>query len=311
MSLLGIFLVKPAADLDEDYNRSGTRKFWAGFDSSDDENYVQDHCGFVPNLPHPTDLGKVVVNIHVEMKGDSPCVVPYQNPEDDSDPLNGTPCYLWDIEITYGAWNPLEHTATGNPVDQPVEVSFDWQIFSQPADVAIDPTTGNFVALVNSAGVPFDPPIERDQLRGVLRVAWNSLTFDPSTFFVYGNQINADVWNGFPIGSVKFSPPKMPQRLYSQFLGQNYWRLEAEFVFNPNAQGWNVYPIDRGFMELDGSGVLQKIIDSRGQPYPEPSLLDGSGHLEPDPTNYVQLEFQIYTSINFSTTFSNLNNLFS
>lgn len=311
MGLLGLFLLKSTSSLNDQYERSGTRTYDAAFTTDCDENYARANLGanFVINYPHPTDSGQVVSSIAVE-QGEE--VSSYVNPLDPADSNTGTACYWWACTINYGPWDPLTHTATGNPIDQPVDVSFQWQVFEQAADIAMVPNSDppTYVPVVNSAGDPFDPPVTREQLKGVMRVAWNSLTFDPATFFAFGNMINADVWNGFPKYSIKFSPPNMPQRLYSQFLGQNYYRLEGEFCFNPNDGGWNAMPIDRGYRALNGSGVPYKIVDAYGQPISQPALLNGSGAVLTTLSSYVQIPLQVYTSTQFATAFPNLTTLF-
>jgi hypothetical protein len=308
MGLIGFYLQTASSVIDDQFARSGSRKYIAAFTPDCDENFVRRFLDptLQINFPHPSDLGQVVSGIQVQAP---------QEPSRFTDPtgansLDGTPCLWWDVEVTYGPWDPLQHTATGNPVDQPVDVSFNWQVFEQVVDVARDPSSGNFVPVVNSAGDPFDPPVTRDNLRGILRVAWNSLSFNPASFFANGNKVNSDVWNGFPAFSIKFSPPNMPQRLYSQFLGQNYYRLEAEFAFNPNDKGWNAFPIDRGYRALNGSGNLFKIFDINGQPLSQPALLNGSGIVLTSLASFVQLEFQVYDSITFAAAFPNLNTLF-
>jgi hypothetical protein len=311
MGLLGFYLQSAGSGEDDQFARSGSRKYTAAFTPDCDENFVRKFLDptLQINYPHPSDLGQVVSGISVTSPQEPSR---FADPTDPGNPLNGTYCLWWDVDVTYGPWDPLTHTASGNPADQPIDVSFQWEVFQQPADIAWDPSTSAFVPVVNSAGDPFDPPVTRDQLRGILRVAWNSLAFDPASFFAHGNKINADVWNGFPALSIKFSPPNMPQRLYSQFLGQNYYRLEAEFAFNPNDGGWNAKPIDCGYRYNDGSGNLFKIFDHVGQPISQPALLNGSGLvLAPTiPRTYFQLEFQVYDSINFASTFTNLTTLF-
>jgi hypothetical protein len=312
MGLLGIYLNKTSSAINDQWERSGSRTYDAFFTLDSDEVYARTHLGatFVLNYPHPSDSGSVIQGITVEQFED---IVGFANPLNPADINTNTACYKWVATITYGPWDPLTHTASGNPVNQPVDFSFDWQVFEQAADVAMVPhsSPATFVAVLNSAGDPFDPPVTREQLKGVLRVAWNSLTFNPASFFLYGNQINEDAWNGFPAFSIKFSPPKMPQRQYSQYLGQNYYRLEGEFCFNPNDGGWNPKPIDRGYRAKDGSGNLYKVFDVNGQPVSQPVLLDGAGHVLADPTTYHQIQFQVYTSTNFATAFPNLTTLFS
>lgn len=309
MGQLGLFPQKETASKNDQWERGGSRKFLAFYTTDFNGVNVRDSLGtgLEINSPHPSDFGMVVVQIDVEQNEDQSI---FTDPTWLANPDNGTPCYVWDVTATYGPWDPLVHSPTGNPVDQPIDFAFDWCVFEQPVDFAIDPSSGNLSPVINSAGDPFDPGVTREQLKGIMRVSWNSITFSPASFFASGNCINADVWNGFPIGSVKFSPPKMPQRLWSQFLGMSYYRLEAEFCFNPNDKGWNAFPIDRGFRAKNMGGDPYKIFDVNGQPISIPALLDGSGNVLTDPTLYFEWNFQIYKSISFNSNFPNLSNLF-
>jgi hypothetical protein len=307
--LIGSWLQKSTSSINDQWERSATRVYLQAYTTDADEMDVRKNSGFLINQPHPSDPGSVVSQIDAEMVEADPAK--YANAAGIPDGLDGIDCYWWAVTVTFGPWDPLTHTATGNPVDQPIDVSFQWQVFEQYCDVAYDPSTGSLVPVLNSAGIPFDPPVTREQLKGIMRVAWNSLTFDPATFFTYGNMINSDAWNGFSPGTIKVSPPNMPQRLYSQFLGQNYYRLEIEMCFNPNDGGWNAKPIDRSFVALDGSGNYFKILDVNGQPLSQPALLDGSGHvLSPTAGTFNQFNYQVYASTPFAAAFPNLTSLF-
>ena len=315
MGLLGLYPEKGSAAISDQWERSGTRKYRAAFTLDCDEVFARDNLGSALkiNAPHPSDPGMVVSNIAVDQTNERSRFADPNNPGNLTVPNFGVDCFWWDVDITFGAWDPLEHSPDGNPVNQPVDFGFSWQVFEQPCDVAINPDTGKLVPVVNSAGDPFDPGVTKEQLKGVLKVAWNALTFNPASFFALGNCINEDNWNGFDPYTIKFSPPNMPKRLWSQYLGRNYYRLEGEFCFNPNDMGWNARPIDRGFRARDGSGNLTKIFDAIGQPVSQPVLLDGNGGILAYASlgNYYEWNFQRYNSITFSSSFTNLNNLFS
>ena len=314
MGLLGLFPQKSSSSIDDLYNRSGKRVYRAAFTVDFDENDVRKNLGptFFINYPHPSDAGQVITGIDVDQ--DDSGITTYQNQFGSFDINNGTGCYWWDVSITYGGWNPLEHSFSGNPIDQPVTFSFQWVTYEQAVDVAITGknSDGSYIysPVVNSANIPFDPPVVKDQLRGSIRISQNVMKFDIRTFFAYGNTINNDLWNGFAINTIKLSPPNMPERLYSQFLGQTYYRLDYEFNFNPD--GWNARPIDRGYSQLITGGRQQIITDLMGTPLSTPTLLDGAGRplLNPTPATIHSFNFQVYSDLNFSETFPKFNQLF-
>jgi hypothetical protein len=308
MGQLGVFPQGSFSAINDQWERNSSEKFFAAFTDDCDANYVRSNLVYVSaiviNAPHPSDAGQVVSLISVTQV-EEPSI--FNDPTNGANTLIGTDCYWWQVEITYGPWDPLTHTITGNPVDQPIDFGFQWQVFEQPCDVAIN-STGELVPVVNSVGLPYDPPVTREQLKGIMRIAYNSLSFVPSSFFAFGNLINSDTFNGFPPHTLKVSPPNMPQRLYSQFLDENYYRLELEIAFNPNDNGWDAMPIDRSFLIYNGSQLV-KILDINGQPISEPALLNGSGGLATSGTFY-QFDYTVYTPVSFATTFPNLVSLF-
>jgi hypothetical protein len=318
MGLLGL-LPQKSSSRGGNWERSSTRIYRAAFTTDCDENYARQNLdAFIYDYaPHPTDPAQLITDWEVDQDGEVG-LSSWLNPLDEDDPGNGTECYYWDATVNYGPVNPLEITPTGNPIDQPINPSFQWTIFEDPVDVAITGKNADgsyiFGPVINSAGVPFDPTIVRDQLRGTIRVSQNVLPpYQVATYFNYGNCINNDSvpWNGFAQFTVKLTPPNMPEKLYSQYLNRVYYRLDYEFVFNP--AGWNATPIDRGYTYLDSaSGEQVKILDLNGQPVSQPTLLNGSGLvlLNPTPENIVSFNFQVYNDINFAQTFPKFQNLF-
>jgi hypothetical protein len=204
----------------------------------------------------------------------------------------------------------MEVTTTGNPKDQAIDRIFQVEPIPIPIDFAFNVNTAAMEAVLNSAGFPYDPTIEGEVYKLIMTFTWNQLNYSPFDLGQYGSYINNDTWNGLPPYSVKFSPPNMEQYQFSQYLDQNYYRLAGQFIHVPFTTGWNAIPIDRGFVALDGSGNPYKILDEKGMDIPTPMLLDGSGHIQPDPTQFVQQNYQIYKDISFNTTFPNLANLF-
>jgi hypothetical protein len=310
--LTGLFLESDEFNEDDQYFVSSTRVYTGAFLTSDDSTSVRANCGFAPYQVHPTDPTQYVVGINAVMKYQE--ISGYNNPTGVADANDGTPCYWWTISVNFGAWNTLTHTPTGDPSLTPISYSYQWQVFEQAVDVAIVGKNADgsyqYGPVLNSAGDPFDPPVTRDQLRGILKIVQNTLTYPVVTYFNYGNVINNDLWNGFAPYTLKFSPPSMPERPFSQYLNKNYYRNEAEIIFNPYT--WNAQPIDRGFNYLVG-GQKAKVLDAGGTPVSTPVLLDGSGDVLASPSynNITIFNFQVYQDITFSTTFPAFANLFN
>lgn len=317
MGLFAIYPIKSSASA-SGWDHTSVRQYRAAFDSSSDESYVLKNLGssVYPYAPHPSDPKRLITGWEVDQDSEAGIVPFVPDLTDNNNTNRGMPCYWWDITINFGPVNLLEVTLTGNPVNQPIICSFSWTVFEVPVDVAVVGKNSDgsyqFAAVTNSAHMPFDPSVVRDQLRGSIRVSENVLDYDPATYWNVGNAINNDLWNGFSAYTLKWTPPSMPTREWSQHLQRPFYRLDHEFSFNPF--GWNATPIDRGFFYLNSTtGEPIKILDLNGQPVSTPCLLDGSGGilLNPTPSNIHSFNYQVYTDLVFASTFPKFNNLFA
>lgn len=304
--LSGLLLENASQEEDEDWESQGSRTYRVAFDVIDDEYYVKNNVGFVINQLHPTAFGQVIKNIKADY------IETGVYPDDDA-----TPCSWWSISLDFGGWNPISHTADGDPTLIPVQVSFDTEVYQKACDVAIvgynadgSPQLG---PVVNSANCPFDPPITVDQLRLIMnfteRVTLGGLS--PFTLFQYSNYLNSTTWNGFPKFTVRVFPPAVPEPEWSQLLQENFWTLTYRFVYNPDS--WIENPIDRGFASKDPStGEPVQIRGLDGSPVSDPVLLDGSGNvlLNPTPDNIHIFAFQTYFSTDFNSVYPKFSGLY-
>src|ERR1700735_1130177 len=106
MGLLGLYPQKSTSTINDQWERSGTRKYIAAFTTGCDENYVRSNLGasLIINYPHPTDAGQVVQSISVD-QGEE--LSEFFDPTPITGPTNsanGTPCFWWGIDIAYGPW---------------------------------------------------------------------------------------------------------------------------------------------------------------------------------------------------------------
>jgi hypothetical protein len=157
--------------------------------------------------------------------------------------------------------------------------------------------------IVNSAIVPFDPPIERDDSRGVLRIKRNLASLNCDTIFT--NVINSKAcsfsWRGISksiaaycgkIRDVSAVPRNHPT--YGDY-------VECELfidIFDDGKKTWRYLILDRGlsaragYGDPDGHGGTfgasdtrtvtgippqRRITDIDGNPVSDPVLLDGNG----------------------------------
>jgi hypothetical protein len=191
-------------------------------------------------------------------------------------PADGSDATAWDLTASFGPWNPMELAFNGNPVSIPP--SFQFEINLEPVPCLVD-VDGN--PIVNSAGDYYDPPVEREAAKVILRVNRNEASPSIATLLALNNVVNGAAWNGFPAKSVKFNCPAMPVVQYSQATASFYWPME--YIFDINFDTWVKQVLNRGFRQLNSAGQLVPILVN-GQPLSDPVFLDSSGHaiLTPD-----------------------------
>jgi hypothetical protein len=174
--------------------------------------------------------------------------------------------FLWDVEAIYESEGLRPEQFVKSPFDRPTVQTATMQKFQKPA--VIDQ---NGLAYVNSAGDPFDPPIEVDDSRPVLQLKRNEPTFDYTLPLVYKDAINADPFLGISPGSCKCQAINSVGPQFEN--GVLYWEVTYEFEIR--LEGWNLQVLDRGYRYLN-SGALTPILIN-GLPCTTPRLLDGAG----------------------------------
>ena len=240
--------------------------------------------------------------------------------------------YLWEVVALYSTY--LERPdieGVSDPLLRPSEIEYDSITVSVPLlyDIYGNP-------ILNSAGDLFDPPLEQDETRGIMRVTRNFADFDPLFYWGFKNTVNSTEWLGLKKYQVKCKNIRAT-RFFE--VGQYWYRVTAEFEIGMRTQEDGTIPpdlvwpegseieeddttsltwirivLDRGFREIKQSppdpptldGVLAPILDPMTkQAITIPGLLDGDGyHLLPgeDP---VWLAFDVLPDKDF-----NLLNLF-
>lgn len=271
-------LVPITASVNQDFERSVKRSWRALFAPGDDENFVIANCGFAINTPHPTYPALVITNIELEREAAAVTC-----------PTDNTLSARWQIDLTYGTWNPLEHAIDGNPLHLPVTFTFVPSVEEVPAfeDVDGDP-------IVNAAGDPYDPPLMRRVQKGTLTVKRNESPFAVNLYNlqVQGNTTNLASWNGFPPKTLLLEPIKIPEILFSQVTQQFYFPFEYVFLFDPDT--WVKQIVNAGLRALNAAGQLVPILiqgqpasqpvplDEQGRAITEPSFADSEGDTPPD-----------------------------
>lgn len=182
---------------------------------------------------------------------------------------------IWEVTVDYSDKFDLGSGGPGqqDPTNFTAEIS--WS--SRPRSIALIADPANDIG-VNSAGDPWDPPLERDVPNPVYRVEKyenSDPQFDIERFV---GKVNSKEF--------MFADPHQAlcreisgQRVFVQ--GARFWKVSYEIEFQLVEFGWDANTLDRGFRKLvrdaDGNEHLEAILDAQGMPLAEPALLDGNG----------------------------------
>lgn len=244
---------------------------------------------------------------------------------------------LWDVAVD---WNTPDIQNEqqgiddkGRPTNDPLKfrskVDLSVQQMQRPVEKAILRTRlrGRRINTVgpvtNSAGVPYDPPLEKDYAIYVVRVTKNLPAFPNRHWSDYQNAVNKDAWNltrRFPKLKLKLKPYtcKMQSISGSMQLQNNklFWQVVYEFHVDTDF-GWRRDVVDKGRSRLacagdpiPGAGGLvyqqrvgrppvMTIKDDDGFPVHEDLLLDGRGEPLPCGGKPFYINYSVYPELPF------------
>lgn len=150
----------------------------------------------------------------------------------------------------------------------------DW-VTGDPDDGAggVTDQPGEGDAVLNSAGAPFDPPIEVEEGNLGVTITFNVRTFDAGDIRRFKGAINATTWRGQDARTVKCVDLGASQNFEA---GVWYWEVTAKLEFSPPGEPWNPKRVlDRGAW-CWRSGKESRVRDKQGNPIGQ-ALLDGGG----------------------------------
>jgi hypothetical protein len=182
--------------------------------------------------------------------------------------------YLWKVTVTYssgdfgggGAVDPLRQNE--NPILRPADVRWGFTKYQRAAEKDV---LGR--AIINSAGLPFDPPYMIDDNRPVLTINRNELSFSPMQAWDYKDAVNIDAFMNSPPQTCKCTDITGDLQWER---GLAFWRVTYSFEFRP-IDGWIFRPMDRGKAYRDRTSGKLKAICINGVPTSEPMPLNGKG----------------------------------
>jgi hypothetical protein len=202
--------------------------------------------------------------------------------------------FCWKVTVNY-KYIP-------DPLLEPYTV--DW-LFSSCTEPIDKDKSG--AALVNSAGEPFDPPIQEEFNDLVLRITRNEAAYDPALASEYKKAVNSDQFLWFEPYTVRcnlFEGRRI--RIGNLF----YYQVNYEFIIRQdpdadgNISGWKRRILDQGFREKtgtdEGKPTYALILDDNGTPINQPALLDGSGSKLDDAADPYYFSFETKPSKSFA-----------
>lgn len=186
---------------------------------------------------------------------------------------------------------------SGDPNDpDPVERPDEFQVEAAKTRVAVEYDEDD-EALVNSAGCPFDPPVEKEEPYAVVRVTRYLDDWTPDEIEQYVGKLNADqflgknprLWLCTNIGA---------QTVYEN--ANRWWRVTYEFAFN--ADEWTARPIDKGRLALPTAEADEPEAprDGKGVALNREVLLNEDGTRRDDAEEPHVLNFRIYAETAFA-----------
>lgn len=141
-----------------------------------------------------------------------------------------------------------------------------------------------------------------------IRLTKNFATFDPPSFYLFINAVNADTYLGFPPGTLWVASISADEQFFDEV---PYWKVSVEIharkpYRTSNDKAWWVryrHQGYRAFYDLAGDTYVLKVTRG-GEPVTSPVLLDEDGYEIPEsPTEEptaVWLESQIYETRNLA-----------
>ena len=217
-----------------------------------------------PGLPQVGDIYIVGNDVIQSLR----CKRRRLRPRDDSD-------VLWEMEVEYSS-KQKEDKQEGeeeNPLDKPPEIDIDFETYQTVAEgalfdedtqdddgAAVDSQFAWTKALTTSAGEPFDPQPEVDQVRPVLNITYNEANLNIRALMFYANRVNSVAWLGCPPRTWKMGGPRIHR---VQEAEHRYWTISLTFTFNK--QTWDLQILNQGTYFLDAGSDKASFTDANGE----------------------------------------------
>jgi hypothetical protein len=160
-----------------------------------------------------------------------------------------------------------------------------WSFYATAQQVANDPAFAPLLAILNSAGLPFDPPVMVPVSKLVLSVTANMPidVADMRYLLRIKNGVNRFAWHGIP--------PRCAKILNATSDGGKvlneipYSTVKWQIALDPDTFDLRILDSGKGYIETrpDGERVFTRFVDGTGEKLDDAMPLNGAGRpLEPD-----------------------------
>lgn len=200
---------------------------------------------------------------------------------------------IWVVTASYDTDHPDPDANNPDPMARPVSYKLSCIKYSKPLLKDL-----NDDVIQNSAFIPFNPPVERDESRFQITVTVNRLSVDFPTYAATVDTVNYTTWHDFPAQTLRVVNLEVSPKTEHDL---NFWEVTWTLETAPGLAPWNpVKILDQGQYVIDtGTGGWRQVRDAFGQPL-DNVLLDGTGAQLAQGADPVYLEFQVYETSDFS-----------
>ena len=208
---------------------------------------------------------------------------------------------LWHVEAEYTTPGREEYRRRDpNPLNWAARIRWSAVVMRMPVWYDRD---GN--PILNTAGEPFDPPLEVDRKLPVVEVRVN-MPYVPSWILGYREAINSTAWyiDGLIVAekcammdSIEVSEVQVVNNIA-------YREVAYRAVIAPTLLGWQPRILNAGYSALVGSAqdkqLVPIVINGTTPSHPVPLDRHGRRIYKPTPENVVWLTFNVYPELDFN-----------
>ena len=198
---------------------------------------------------------------------------------------------LWTVTANYTTDAPTTQDDE-DPLNQPRKVSWSSGSVSVVAERDRDGKV-----IVNSAGDPFDPPIEIERPHAILVVSRNEASFSGTTIIQYKQKVNSAPFSIGGVGEIICSDINATT---DEQNGIEFWNVTYKFEYAP--EGWQPEILEQGLRQITATGSYETCKDDEGNDVTTPVLLNSAGKqiLARDGTSSTFTKWNVYEEIDFN-----------